>query len=98
MDTLWTASARRDRIAIFNHIANHNPQAAIRLDEVFRDSIASLKYFPKQGKVSQVPGTRELIAHKNYRIVYEIDCNTVWILALVHTAKLWPPLNCDTNS
>ena len=45
MDTLWTASARRDRIAIFNHIANDNPQAAIRLDEVFRDSIASLKYF-----------------------------------------------------
>jgi plasmid stabilization system protein ParE len=36
------------------------------------------------------PGTRELIPHESYRLVYEVEGDTVWILALVHTARMWP--------
>ena len=36
-------------------------------------------------------GTRELIPHESYRLVYEIEGTTVWVLALVHTARQWPP-------
>jgi len=45
------------------------------------------------GKVGTVPGTREWIAHASYRLVYEVDEDhgAVWILALVHTARQWPP-------
>jgi hypothetical protein len=28
--------------------------------------------------------------HKNDRLVYEIVEDTVWIIALVHTARRWP--------
>ena len=41
----------------------------------------------------QVPGTRELNPHRSYRLVYEIAGDTVWILVLIHTARLWPPLH-----
>ena len=44
------------------------------------------------GKPGIVPGTRELIPHESYRLVYQIDGETVWILTLVHTARLWPPV------
>jgi len=44
------------------------------------------------GKVSKIPGTRELIPHKRYRLVYEIHGDDAWVLTLVHTARQWPPL------
>jgi mRNA-degrading endonuclease RelE of RelBE toxin-antitoxin system len=28
----------------------------------------------------------------SYRLVYEIDGDTIWILTLVHTKRQWPPL------
>ncbi|WP_156500135.1 type II toxin-antitoxin system RelE/ParE family toxin [Ectothiorhodospira sp. BSL-9] len=34
---------------------------------------------------------RALIPYESYRLVYEIDDETVWVLALVHTARRWPP-------
>ena len=41
-----------------------------------------------------IPGTREWIPHASYRLVYEVDEDhgAVWILALVHTARQWPPV------
>jgi plasmid stabilization system protein ParE len=44
------------------------------------------------GKPGKIPGTRELIPHESYRLVYQIDGETVWILTLVHAARLWPPV------
>jgi plasmid stabilization system protein ParE len=43
------------------------------------------------GRPGQIPGTRELIPHESYRLIYEVKADTVWILALVHTARMWPP-------
>ena len=42
--------------------------------------------------LAESAGTRELVAHESYRLVYEIDGSTVWVLALVHTARRWPPV------
>ena len=37
--------------------------------------------------------TLELIPHEHYRLVYEIESDTAWILALVHTSRQWPPVH-----
>jgi plasmid stabilization system protein ParE len=44
------------------------------------------------GRQGKIPGTRELIPHESYRLVYEIAGESVWVLALVHTARQWPPI------
>jgi plasmid stabilization system protein ParE len=77
---VWTPEAEQDRAEIWDYIAADNPKAAARLGEQ-----------PRLGKVGRIPGTRELIPHESYRLVYEIDGDTVWLLALVHTARRWPP-------
>ena len=41
---------------------------------------------PKLGKPGKISGTRELIPHESYRLVYEIEGETLWILVLIHTA------------
>ncbi|WP_420856699.1 type II toxin-antitoxin system RelE/ParE family toxin [Variovorax beijingensis] len=46
---------------------------------------------PLLGRAGQIPGTRELIPHESYRLVYEVRADTIWILTLVHTARQWPP-------
>jgi len=38
-----------------------------------------------------MPGTREFIVHPNYRLVYQLNNDTLSVMALVHTARQWPP-------
>jgi plasmid stabilization system protein ParE len=41
--------------------------------------------------VGKLPNTHEIRASTNYRMVYQVAEDTVWILAIVHTARRWPP-------
>jgi len=91
MNVHWTPAALRDRADIFDRIASDNPRAAVRMDQLFSDAAANLSSLPDRGRPGRVGGTRELIPHESYRLVYEIEAETVWILALVHTARQWPP-------
>jgi addiction module RelE/StbE family toxin len=89
---IWTPEALQDRFDIWDYIATDNPHAAARMDELFSEAANRLIQHPRLGRTGKVPGTRELVAHEHYILVYEIDAdNTVWILALVHTARLWSP-------
>lgn len=91
MRVAWTPEADRDRSDIWHYIYAENPMAAVRVDAAFRDAAHSLRDLPLRGRSGRVSGTRELIPLGSYRLVYEIRGDTVWILALVHTARLWPP-------
>lgn len=90
MKVIWTPEAEQDRLDIWDYIATENPLAAARMDELFDHAGDSLVEQPNMGKGGIIPGTRELIPHESYRLVYEIKQETVWILALVHTARSWP--------
>ncbi len=92
MIVIWTPEAEQDRTDIWNFIAADNPRAAARMDDLFSDAAVRLGERPRLGKPGKIPGTRELIPHESYRLVYEIDGETVWVLALVHTARQWPPV------
>jgi toxin ParE1/3/4 len=90
MRVFWASVAEQDRADIIDYISQDNPLAAIRMDELFAEAAGRLADHPHLGKAGQIPGTRELIAHESYRLVYEARGDTVWILALVHTARMWP--------
>ena len=91
MKVIWSPEALLERADIWDAIANDNPRAAARIDELFSDAAARLGDHPKLGKPGKISGTRELIPHESYRLVYEIEGEALWILALIHTARLWPP-------
>ena len=95
MKIIWTPEAEQDRADVREYIAADNPRAAVRMDQLFSDVAAKLANFPMLGRAGQIPGTRELIPHESYRVVYQIEGETVWVLALVHTARQWPPVRED---
>ena len=91
MKVVWTPEAQQDRADIWDYIAADNLNAAVRMDQLLSDAAARLADFPMLGRAGKVPGSRELIPHESYRLVYQIELETVWVLALVHTARQWPP-------
>ncbi|AUV12509.1 type II toxin-antitoxin system RelE/ParE family toxin [Salmonella enterica] len=94
MKVRWTADAKQDRADIVDYIAIENPRAALKMDELFGEAADTLSEFPKLGRMGKIPGTRELIPHESYRLVYEVDeaADTVWVMTLIHTARQWPPV------
>ena len=92
MRVIWTPEAQQDRTDVWDYIAADNPHAAVQMDELFSNAAARLANHPMLGRSGKIPGTRELIPHESYRLVYEIELETVWVLALVHTSRQWPPV------
>ena len=91
MKVEWTLSALRDKDDIFLYIAAQDVDAALRMDALFDKAAARLAEFPYLGHPGDQPDTREILPHRSYRLVYEIRDGTVFVLTLIHTARLWPP-------
>jgi toxin ParE1/3/4 len=87
----WTHGARADRRSIRNHIATENPRAALALDERISEFAARLTTHPALGRPGRVAGTRELVVHANYIVIYDIAADTVRVLRILHAARQWPP-------
>jgi len=88
----WTVEAIADRIDIYDYIETDNPAAALVLDELFSQAAERLQHHPMLGRAGRVDRTRELIAHENYILVYDIAGDEVRILRVLHAARTWPPI------
>lgn len=90
MRLTWTRTATADRKAIREYIAQHAPKAAIELDELISNKASLLLTHPELGRIGRVAGTRELVAHKNYILIYDLMDGMVRVLRILHTGKQWP--------
>ncbi len=73
MEIFWTMLASQDRKHIREYIAEQNLMAAIELDERIGYSASSLAGQPYKGRNGRVEGTRELVIHPHFVLVYEVD-------------------------
>jgi len=90
MRLVWTLPAQDDRRNIRDYIAQNNPEAAITLDKLFSDKARRLIDFPDLAPAGRVAGTRELVTHKNYKLVYDVVGDQVRILRILHATQQWP--------
>lgn len=92
MKVFWTVGALEARQEIIRYIEADNPLAAITMEKVFIEAARKLEQFPGLGHIGPISGTREVLAHNRYRMIYEVDetKQAVYILALIHTARQWP--------
>lgn len=87
MSIKWTKTALRlvDEIAGF--IDKDNPARATSFVLELQDAVTKLQAHPGMGRAGRVPGTRELVLHKNYIAIYRVRGNDVEILRLHHVAR-----------
>ena len=87
----WTPAAMQDRDAIYDYIEADNPAAALALDELLAEKAGRLVDHPRLGRAGRVAGTRELIAHRHYILIYDLAGDQVRVLRVLHAARQWPP-------
>lgn len=90
MTVIWTRPARLDRIGIIRYIAKDNPDAAAWLNTRLSEAIKMLVRFPQSGRPGRVPGTRELVIHANYIVIYKLVGDTIAIVNVLHAAQQYP--------
>ncbi|WP_288198345.1 type II toxin-antitoxin system RelE/ParE family toxin [uncultured Pleomorphomonas sp.] len=80
--------AVRDLEGIVDYIALDDLAAAEAVYRGIVDAAGKLPHFPALGRPGRHPETRELsVSDLPYLIVYEVDAETVTILAVFHTAR-----------
>lgn len=87
LDTRGYSRPRRH----LHYIEADNPAAALALDEMFEETAGRLIDHPGLGKLGRIAGTRELVAHQNYILVYDTVGDLVRVLRVLHAARQWPP-------
>ncbi|RMU75668.1 YacB [Pseudomonas syringae pv. aptata] len=87
MNLFWTPEAIQDREDIYNYIEADNPTAALDLDELFEEKAMLLVEHPNLGRLGRVRDTSELIAHRNYLLIYDVIGDLVRVLNVVHAAR-----------
>ena len=91
MRLFWTPEALDDRRAIYDYVEADNPRAALTLDELFSEKVRNLIDHPGLGRIGRITGTRELVVHKNYILIYDTVVDQVRVLRVLHAARQWPP-------
>ena len=90
MKLVWSRPAAADRREIRSWIAQDNPAAALRLDQRLSEAAQYLVDHPDLGRPGRLAGTRELVIHQNYILVYDLIGDLVRVLRILHAARQWP--------
>lgn len=92
MRLFWTPEAVQDRDETYDYIEADNPLAALSLDALFSDRDKHLIDHAGLGRPGRIPGTRELVMHRNYILIYDVADDAIRVLRVVHVARQWPPV------
>ncbi len=87
MKIIWSPTARTKTKEILKYVAEDNPDAALSLIDQFEVKVEKLKENPELGRVLpelKNDKIRELVVHKNYGVIYEINPDIVEILTIRH--------------
>lgn len=91
MEVRWSERAADDIQRIYWHIRQEDPAAAHEVVTTVYEGCSSLQRFPHRGRMSRMPGRRELIFPSlPYIVVYRVKPYAVEISRIFHAAQDWP--------
>lgn len=86
----WSATARDNLATVIRFIANENPHAARRMQARIQESVLPAAEHPYLFPSGRVPGTREIVAHPNYIVVYRVAADRIEVLTVLHARQNYP--------
>lgn len=90
LQIVWTQTARERLVEITTYISQHDADAAERLWRRLADATAPLSDHPYLYRQEREPGTRELVVHPNYIIVYRVLADAVEVVTILHARRRYP--------
>jgi plasmid stabilization system protein ParE len=90
LPVVWLESAIVDLTEIITFIAGENPVAARRLKDRLEAVTVPLAEHPYLYPGGRVSGTRELVAHPNYVLVYRVAPAQIEIVSVLHARQEYP--------
>ncbi|MCK9367492.1 MAG: type II toxin-antitoxin system RelE/ParE family toxin [Metallibacterium scheffleri] len=86
----WSAKALDELDAIAAYIALFNPAAAEELQALIEASVLPLSEHPYLYRAGRVAGTRELVVHPNYIVIYRVLADPIEIIGVLHAHREYP--------
>jgi len=87
MPIKWTKTALASVDEIASFIAKDNPTRGASFVLELQSAVTKLQAHPGMGRAGRVPGTSELVLHKNFIAIYRVRGDGVEILRLHHAAR-----------
>ena len=87
---IWQPKSRTQLKGIILYIADRNYSAAIRLESSILHYVDHLRALPFIGRPGKVAGTRELVVHPNYILIYRVGEEAVEIIRVLHAHQQYP--------
>ena len=85
----WRPLARAQLGEILDYIGDRNIVAAIELYQNIQAATSALPQHPYLYRFGRVPGTREIVVHPNYLVVYRVT-DRIEILTVLHARQQYP--------
>lgn len=89
MSIHWHDDAIADLLELITYIAERDPQAAQRLRTRLEAAVATVAEHPYLHQVGRVPGTREIVIHPNFIVVYQVT-HRIEVTSVVHARQNYP--------
>lgn len=90
LGVVWLDEAIADLIDIVTFIAAENPSAARRLKNLLESAPLPLTEHPYLYPNGRIPGTREVVVHPNYVLVYRVTAERIEIVNVLHARQEYP--------
>jgi toxin ParE1/3/4 len=90
LSIVWKDEARADLLGIVRYVAERNPAAAVQLGRTIEESVWPLPEHPYLFRPGRMPGTREIVAHRNYIVVYRVELTSIEVLRVLHARQEYP--------
>ena len=87
----WLANASNNLATIIEFIAERNEAAAAHLLNDIERATSQLPQHPYLYRPGRLAGTREIVVHPNYIVVYRVCPNVIEIIAVLHSRQQYPP-------
>ncbi|MGL5839809.1 MAG: type II toxin-antitoxin system RelE/ParE family toxin [Sphingorhabdus sp.] len=87
---IWRLSAADQLDDIIGYIADRSPIASYELEARVKLAAERLCESPFIGRPGRLAGTREMIVHPNYIMIYTVSETFVTVLRVLHARQQYP--------